>query len=268
MRDATACVDSIPLISSSIMSKKLASGADGICLDVKVGSGAFMKTIDDARLLAQSMVDIGKSAGKKMVAVLTNMDEPLGRAVGNTLEVIEAVESLKGNGPKDFMEVVYALGIQMLLMAEKCESEEEARHLLESTITSKSAYHKFCEFVEIQGGNPKDVENISNLLEVRFEKEVYLDESGYVSKITAEKIGHASMILGGGRASKEDDIDLSVGVVLRKKVGDKVGKQESVATVYANDEAACRQAIEEIRLAYSISQTFVEPNKMILEILK
>lgn len=267
LRDATACVDSIPLIASSIMSKKLASGADGICLDVKVGSGAFMKNEDDAVKLADAMIQIGKSADKKMVAVLTNMDEPLGNAVGNILEVMEAVDSLQGKGPKDFMEVVYALGTQILLMANKCDSPKEAKELLESTITSKSAYEKFCEFVEIQGGHKEDVEHISSLLKVKVKQEVTLEEAGFVSRIEAEKIGHAVMLMGGGRASKEDEIDLSVGVILHKKVGNKVEKGESIATVYANDEALCNTAINEIKEAYGLSDTTVKKPDMILKIM-
>ena len=268
LRDATACVDSIPLIASSIMSKKLASGADGICLDVKVGSGAFMKNEADAQCLAKTMVDIGTSANKKVVAVLTNMDEPLGNAVGNTLEVMEAIDSLKGNGPKDLMEVVFALGSQMLLMAGRASSEEEANKLLQSTIDSGSAYNKFKEFVKIQGGNPEDVDHMESLLSAKVVSDVVALKDGYVAKIEAEQIGHASMIMGGGRASKEDDIDLSVGIILRKKVGDFVKANEPIATVYANDSSLCEKAKEEILDSYQFSDTKTQGKPMVIKTIK
>ena len=268
LRDATACVDSIPLIASSIMSKKLASGADGICLDVKVGSGAFMKNEADAQCLAKTMVDIGAFANKKVVAVLTNMDEPLGNAVGNTLEVMEAIDSLKGNGPKDLMEVVFALGSQMLLMAGRASSEEEANQLLQSTIDSKTAYDKFKEFVKIQGGNPEDVDHMESLLSAKVVSDVVALKDGYVAKIEAEQIGHASMIMGGGRASKEDDIDLSVGIILRKKVGDFVKANEPIATVYANDSSLCEKAKEEILDSYQFSDTKTQGKPMVIKTIK
>ena len=268
LRDATACVDSIPLIASSIMSKKLASGADGICLDVKVGSGAFMKNEADAQCLAKTMVDIGTFANKKVVAVLTNMDEPLGNAVGNTLEVMEAIDSLKGNGPKDLMEVVFALGSQMLLMAGRASSEEEANKLLQSTIDSGSAYNKFKEFVKIQGGNPQDVDHMESLLSAKVVSDVVALKDGYVAKIEAEQIGHASMIMGGGRASKEDDIDLSVGIILRKKVGDFVKANEPIATVYANDSSLWEKAKEEILDSYQFSDTKTQGKPMVIKTIK
>ncbi|MCR4673661.1 MAG: pyrimidine-nucleoside phosphorylase [Lachnospiraceae bacterium] len=268
LRDATACVNSIPLIASSIMSKKLASGADGICLDVKVGSGAFMKTIDDATLLAKTMVDIGRAADKKMVAVLTNMDEPLGCAVGNTLEVMEAIDSLRGNGPKDFMEVVFALGSEMLMMAEVCQSKEQAIKMLSSTISDGSALETFKTFVEIQGGNRQDVDHMEDLLDISCKKEVISLEEGYVSSIEAEQIGNASMLLGGGRASKEDTIDLSVGVILHKKVGDKVQKNESIATIYGNSRDLVEIAIKKVRDAYTFRKEKTMPNQMVLKIIK
>ena len=268
LRDATACVNSIPLIASSIMSKKLASGADGICLDVKVGSGAFMKNEADAQCLAKTMVDIGAFANKKVVAVLTNMDEPLGNAVGNTLEVMEAIDSLKGNGPKDLMEVVFALGSQMLLMAGRASSEEEANELLQSTIDSKTAYDKFKEFVKIQGGNPQDVDHMESLLSAKVVSDVVALKDGYVAKIEAEQIGHASMIMGGGRASKEDDIDLSVGIILRKKVGDFVKANEPIATVYANDSSLCENAKEEILDSYQFSDTKTQGKPMVIKTIK
>ena len=268
LRDATACVDEISLIASSIMSKKLASGADGICLDVKVGSGAFMKTIKDARKLAETMVDIGKRANKQTVALLTNMDEPLGNCVGNLLEVMEAVESLQGRGPKDLMEVVYALGTQMLLMAGAAQDAKEAEEKLKNTISDGSAYEKFCCFIDAQGGHRWDVEHIYALQKVSFVQKVKSTNEGYLSHINAERIGHASMVLGGGRAKKEDDIDLSVGVRLLKKVADPVKIGEEIAVIYGNDEEKVRLAEREILESCEFSDSCPEKIPMVLEIIK
>jgi pyrimidine-nucleoside phosphorylase len=268
LRDITATVDSIPLIASSIMSKKLASGADGICLDVKVGSGAFMKDEKEAEKLATAMVEIGRRAGRKMVAVLTNMDEPLGYAVGNTLEVMEAIDSLKGNGPKDFMELIYALGEQMLMLSDESLTQEAARKMLEDAIASQKAYEMFKTFIQIQGGNPYDVDHIEDLLKASFVEEVKADCDGYVESIQAEEIGRASMIMGGGRATKEDVIDMSVGVVLRKKVGDEVKAGDTIATVYGNKKESVDQAIAMVKEAYGFSKEKVSPKPMILKVIK
>ena len=268
LRDITATVNSIPLIASSIMSKKLASGADGICLDVKVGSGAFMKDLEEAKKLASTMVDIGRRANRKMVAVLTNMDEPLGFAVGNTLEVMEAIDSLKGNGPKDFMELIYALGTEMLLLADEDLTSEKAKELLKEAISSGKAYDTFKTFIEIQGGNPSDVDHIEDLLDASFVVKVPAEFEGYVKEIQAEEVGRASMILGGGRATKEDVIDMSVGVVLHKKVGDTVKKEDAIATIYGNNKESVDLAMEKIKDAYTFSKEAVTPKPMILEIIK
>ena len=268
LRDTTATVNSIPLIASSIMSKKLASGADGICLDVKVGSGAFMKDQEEAEKLATAMVEIGRRAGRKMVAVLTNMDEPLGYAVGNTLEVREAIDSLKGNGPKDFMELIYTLGEQMMMLADESLSKEKAREMLEDAIASGKAYEMFKTFIKIQGGNPSDVDNIEALLKASFVEDVTADADGFVKEIQAEEIGRASMIMGGGRATKEDVIDMSVGVVLRKKVGDEVKKGEAIATVYGNKKETVDRAIAMVKEAYGFSTEKVSPKPMILKVIK
>ncbi len=268
LRDATACVDEISLIASSIMSKKLASGADGICLDVKVGSGAFMKTRKDAQKLAETMVDIGKRANKQTVALLTNMDEPLGNCVGNILEVMEAVESLQGRGPKDLMEVVFALGTQMLMMAGAVQDAKEAEEKLKNTISDGSAYEKFCCFIEAQGGHRSDVEHIDALQKVSFVQKVKSTNEGYLSHINAERIGHASMVLGGGRAKKEDDIDLSVGVRLLKKVADPVKSGEEIAVIYGNDEEKVRLAEKEILESCEFSDSCPEKIPMVLEIIK
>ena len=268
LRDITATVNSIPLIASSIMSKKLASGADGICLDVKVGSGAFMKDVEHAKKLAEAMVEIGRRANRKMVAVLTNMDEPLGYAVGNTLEVMEAIDSLRGNGPKDFMELVYSLGEEMMMLSDGTLTKEKAHALLEDSIQSGKAYDMFKTFVKIQGGNPLDVDHIENLLDASVVVEVSSDIDGYVKEIQAEEIGRASMILGGGRATKEDVIDMSVGVVLKKKVGDPVAKGETLAVVYGNGLDAVNQAVSMVKEAYGFSENAVTPKPMIIEIIK
>ena len=268
LRDATACVDQLSLIASSIMSKKLASGADGICLDVKVGSGAFMKNKEDAKKLAETMVDIGKRANKKMVALLTNMDEPLGNAVGNTLEVMEAVDALKGNGPADLMEVVYALGVQMLVMAEKADDPNEARALLKQTIEDNSAFETFVSFIEAQGGNREDVLEVEKLLKADIVLPVKAPCDGCVSRILADRIGHASMLLGGGREKKEDAIDLSVGIKLNKKVADPVKKDEVIAYVYANDEGKAKTAGEEVLSSYTFLDGPTEKIPMILDVIR
>ena len=252
LRDVTGTVDQLSLIASSIMSKKLAAGADAIVLDVKTGNGAFMKTEEDAFALAEEMVKIGKNAGKKMAAVITDMDQPLGNAVGNVLEVKEAILSLNGLGPKDFMEVVYALGTQMVLFAGKAETEEEARTMLEGTIKDKTALDKFAEFVEAQGGDKRLVYQPEVLPAAGIILEVMNTEEGYVSKIKAEDIGIASLVLGGGRVTKDSEIDLTVGVLLNKKRGDKVKMGDTLATIFANDMEKAKEAYAKIVCAYEI----------------
>lgn len=254
LRDVTATVDQLSLISASIMSKKLAAGSDAIVLDVKTGNGAFMKTEQDAFALAEEMVKIGKNAGKKIAAFVTDMDQPLGNAVGNVLEVKEAILSLNGLGPKDFMEVVYALGSQMVVFAGKAEHEAEARKLLEGTIKDKTALDKFAEFVEAQGGEkclvyqPELLPTASIILEVKN------TEEGYVSGIRAEDIGLASLVLGGGRVTKDSEIDLTVGVLLNKKRGDRVCMGDTLAVIYANDMEKAKEAYGKIVCAYEIQK--------------
>ena len=220
LRDVTATVDQMSLIASSIMSKKLASGSDAIVLDVKTGNGAFMKKLEDSRALAKEMVSIGTMAGKKTVAVITDMDQPLGRAVGNSLEVREAIDTLRGEGPADFKEVVFALGSQMLMLAGRAADEKEARALMEGVIEDGSALDKFAQFVRAQGGDAAPVYDTSLLPVAGKTLEVTAKESGYVHRILAEDIGIACMTLGGGRETKESAIDLSVGIILEKKNGD------------------------------------------------
>ena len=254
LRDVTATVDQMSLIASSIMSKKLASGSDAIVLDVKTGNGAFMKKLEDSRALAKEMVSIGTMAGKKTVAVITDMDQPLGRAVGNSLEVREAIDTLRGEGPADFKEVVFALGSQMLMLAGRAADEKEARALMEGVIEDGSALDKFAQFVRAQGGDAAPVYDTSLLPVAGKTLEVTAKESGYVHRILAEDIGIACMTLGGGRETKESAIDLSVGIILEKKNEDAVSDGEVLATIYGNDDAKMQAAYEKIAHAYEIAK--------------
>lgn len=254
LRDVTATVDQMSLIASSIMSKKLASGSDAIVLDVKTGNGAFMKKLEDSRALAKEMVSIGTMAGKKTVAVITDMDQPLGRAVGNSLEVREAIDTLRGEGPADFKEVVFALGSQMLMLAGRAADEKEARALMEGVIQDGSALDKFAQFVRAQGGDAAPVYDTSLLPVAGKTLEVTAKESGYVHRILAEDIGIACMTLGGGRETKESAIDLSVGIILEKKNGNAVSDGEVLATIYGNDNAKMQAAYEKIAHAYEIAK--------------
>lgn len=235
LRDVTATVDNISLIAGSIMSKKIASGSNAIVLDVKTGSGAFMREEEDAMKLARTMVDIGNGYGRETVAIVTDMNQPLGYAVGNTLEVIEAIETLKGNGPKDLLEVCLELGTQMIMLAKLTEDEQVAREMLQETITSGSALNKFKEFIEAQGGEVACIDDVEQFEKATIIEEIVAKESGYICHIETEEIGFATMLLGGGRETKESVIDLAVGYVFCKKLGDFVKKGDSIATVYAND---------------------------------
>lgn len=258
LRDVTATVDNMSLIASSIMSKKLAAGADAIVLDVKTGSGAFMKKEEDAFALAKEMVDIGNGAGKNTVGIVTNMDEPLGYAVGNALEVIEAIETLKGNGPKDFTKLCLTLGSYMLVKGKKADTLEEAENMLKYAISSGKALDKLAEFVEAQGGNKEWVYDTSHFKQAEFVEEISSPTDGYVSQIICDEIGICSLILGGGRETKESIIDLSVGLILHKKIGDKVKKGESLATMYGNDKGKMETARGRFLKAYSFSKEQIE----------
>lgn len=253
LRDVTATVDQMSLIASSIMSKKLASGSDAIVLDVKTGNGAFMKELEDSIALAEEMVSIGALAGKKTAAVITDMDQPLGYAVGNSLEVLEAIDTLNGNGPEDFKEVVFALGSVMLQFAGKAKDDVEARKLMEGVIADGSAKNKFAEFVKAQGGNPAPIYDTSLLAVAKKEVPVIAAQDGYVHRILAEDIGIACMSLGGGRETKESEIDLSVGIVLKKKIGDAVKEGDTLAVIYGNDEKKIAHANDLIARAYEIN---------------
>lgn len=236
LRDVTATVDSLPLIASSIMSKKIAAGADAIVLDVTTGDGAFMKNIEDARRLAKTMTSIGKLANRETVAVISDMSEPLGEAIGNSLEVVEAIETLQGNGPEDLVEMCYALGSQMVVFAGKAKTIDEARTLLQEALESGKALAKFKEMIQNQGGDPTIVEQPERILTARYTMELPAKQSGVVSKIVANELGIAAMMLGAGRKTKEDDIDHAVGLKLHKKIGDTVTKGESLLTIYSNDK--------------------------------
>ena len=236
LRDVTATVDSLPLIASSIMSKKIAAGADAIVLDVTTGDGAFMKNIEDARRLAKTMTSIGKLANRETVAVISDMSEPLGEAIGNSLEVVEAIETLQGNGPEDLVEMCYALGSQMVVLAGKAKTTDEARTLLQEALESGKALAKFKEMIQNQGGDPTIVEQPERILTARYTMELPAKQSGVVSKIVANELGIAAMMLGAGRKTKEDDIDHAVGLKLHKKIGDTVTKGESLLTIYSNDK--------------------------------
>lgn len=234
LRDVTATVDSMPLIAASIMGKKLAADDDCIVLDVKTGSGSFMKSIEDSKKLAQLMVDIGKNAGKKIVALITNMDRPLGYAIGNSLEVIEAVETLQGHGPNDFTEVCLTLAGHMLSLAGK-GNVEHCIELAKQSIANGSAYRKFIEVVARQGGNTKLIENTENFAKAKYSYSVKCKESGYIAKVNTESYGLASLALGAGRNTAEDAIDYSAGIILRKKTGEYVKAGDELATLYTND---------------------------------
>ncbi|MED4969864.1 pyrimidine-nucleoside phosphorylase [Parageobacillus toebii] len=249
LRDVTATVNSIPLIASSIMSKKIAAGADAIVLDVKTGAGAFMKDLEGAKQLAKAMVEIGKRVGRKTMAVISDMSQPLGYAVGNALEVKEAIDTLKGKGPEDLQELCLTLGSYMVYLAEKASSLEEARALLETSIQEGKALETFKAFLKAQGGDASVVDDPSKLPQAKYQWELEAPEDGYVAEIIADEVGTAAMLLGAGRATKESAIDLSVGLALRKKVGDPVKKGESLVTIYSNTEN-----IEEVKqkLAKSI----------------
>lgn len=236
LRDVTGTVESIPLIASSIMSKKIAAGADAIVLDVKTGAGAFMKTLEDSRELAKAMVRIGNNVGRRTMAVISDMSQPLGFAIGNALEVKEAIDTLKGEGPEDLTELCLTLGSHMVLLAEKASTVEEARQMLTNAIKDGSALQALKVFLRSQGGDDSIVDDPSRLPQASFKIEVEAKEEGYISEIIADEIGTAAMLLGAGRATKESEIDLAVGLLLKKKIGDQVQVGESIVTIYSNFE--------------------------------
>ncbi|MEK3889559.1 pyrimidine-nucleoside phosphorylase [Bacillus sp. FSL K6-3431] len=262
LRDVTATVNSIPLIASSIMSKKIAAGADAIVLDVKVGAGAFMKDLDEAKKLASAMVDIGNNLGRKTMAVISDMSQPLGFAVGNALEVKEAVETLQGKGPADLLELCLVLGSKMVVLAGKANTEEEGRTKLQAVIANGKAFDMFKLFLGAQGGDVSVIDNVDKLAQAKYVFAVEAPESGYVSAIIADEIGIAASMLGAGRATKESEIDLSVGIVLHKKIGDQLGANEAIATIYSNNEEI-NIVKERIVQAYQFSKEKPEPSVLI-----
>ena len=267
LRDVTGTVDQISLIASSIMSKKLASGADAIVLDVKTGDGAFMKTQEDALALAKEMVSIGTLANRKMVAVISDMNQPLGNAIGNALEVKEAIKTLQGNGPKDLEELVLTLGSHMVLLAGKADSIEDAREKLKQTLTDGSALNTFAKFVIAQGGSEEEVKHPELLPKAKYIEEVPSINCGYVANIATEEIGKISLLLGGGRETKESTIDLSVGIVLNKKYGDFVTKGEVLATLHANNQESLMEAKKRLLNSYTLTNEPVEKLELIKHII-
>lgn len=268
LRDVTATVDNVSLIASSVMSKKIAAGADAIVLDVKVGDGAFMKTSEAALELAHEMVGIGKSVGRNTVAVISDMDQPLGFAIGNALEVEEAINTLKGKGPKDLLELCLVLGSNMVVLAEKAKTLEEARDMLIEVIESGKALNKLKEFVEAQGGDISCIDDTDKLPKARYVVPVVLDKEGYVSKINAQNIGLIAMELGAGRATKESVIDLSVGIVLNKKRGDKVKKGDIIAYIHTNDEEKGKKASKDILDNYLIESKYENNIPLVYDIVR
>ncbi|GGA60833.1 pyrimidine-nucleoside phosphorylase [Ornithinibacillus halotolerans] len=266
LRDVTATVNSIPLIASSIMSKKIASGADAIVLDVKTGAGAFMKDLDDAKALAHAMVSIGKQVGRNTMAVISDMSQPLGFAIGNALEVKEAIDTLQGKGPEDLTELCLVLGSQMVVLAEKTNTIEEARKMLEENMANGKALEQFKVFLASQGGDASVVDNPERLPKATYQIDVAADQSGFIDTIVADEIGTAAMMLGAGRATKESEIDLSVGIVLHKKVGDKVEAGETLLTLHANTENV-DNVIQLIKENILISDKAVKEPKLIYEMI-
>ncbi len=268
LRDVTATVPSIPLIASSIMSKKLAIQSDVIILDVKVGDGAFMKSINDAKELSKRMIEIGKGAGKKVKVVLTNMDEPLGYSIGNANEIIESIETLKGNGPEDLKQVVYTIAALALKSKGEITKLEDGYSKIDEVINNGLALSRLSEFITESGGNGKLVEDYNILPHAKNMVEVYSLKEGFVSQIKAEEIGKAAMIIGAGRATKEDVVDHAVGIKIMKKVGDKVEKDAKIAEIYYNDSKNIEDSKNMLLEAYEISNEHVDKQKAILEIIE
>ena len=263
LRDVTATVENMSLIASSIMSKKLAAGADAIVLDVKCGSGAFMKKEEDAFALAKEMVELGNNAGKKTIAVVTDMDQPLGYAVGNILEVIEAIDTLRGKGPEDFVELCLTMGAQMLIAGRKATDEEQARKMLEEVIENGKALDKLAELVESQGGDSTPVYDTQAFPKATYIEPIVADREGYIKHIASEEIGICSLMLGGGRETKESKIDLTVGLVLQKKVGDYVKVGDTLAILHANDVNKAEAVTKRFLAAYEIVDEKVTPKPFI-----
>lgn len=268
LRDVTATVESIPLIASSVMSKKIAAGADAIVLDVKVGSGAFMKTVDEAEALAKAMVDIGVQVGRQTAAIISDMDQPLGYAIGNALEVREAIDTLRGQGPDDLTALCLALGAQMVVLSGQADNIESAEKLLRQQLESGAALDKLRAFIEAQGGDSAIVDNPALLPQAPVIIEVTARQEGYVRRIDAEQLGIAAMQLGAGRATKDAVIDHAVGLILRRKVGDHVAAGETIALLHASkDDEANRAIIEHVQEAYTIGGEKPELTPLLLSVV-
>jgi len=267
LRDTISCVGSMPLIASSIMSKKIAAGAQKLVLDVTVGNGAFMKTKEDAEKLSKIMKEIGSLAGRETVCVITNMNEPVGKAVGNTLEIIETIECLKGNIPEDIKEIVLSLGSYIIKLAGRGENLEENKAKMLENLNNGAAYHKFLELVEKQNGDISYIENPENFKKAEYVLPVISEISGYVEELNAEKVGTISVDLGAGRVRKEDEIDHVVGIILNKKVSDKVVAGEVLAYIHANDEEKGKIAVEKLKQVYKISENPVQKQEHIIGII-
>lgn len=267
LRDVTGTVPSIPLIVASIMSKKLAEGVDALVLDVKWGRGAFMKTVEAARELARNMVEVGSRMGKGMAALITDMNQPLGRATGNSLEVIESVETLKGNGPEDIVELTMALGARMLMLAGKARDHVEALSVLQQHLASGRAFERFKKMVELHGGEPRALDDYRRLPVATIKDEVVADSSGTVAAVNAEAIGKACVVLGAGRCKTEDQVDHAVGVADLVKIGERVEKGQRLATVHANDESRLNEARSLVAAAFTISGEPVPPPSLVTDLV-
>ena len=268
LRDTINCTANIALISSSIMSKKIAAGANKVVLDVTCGSGAFMKNIKEAEELSNTMINIGKLANKETVCIITNMDQPLGRMVGNTLEVVEAINALKGNMEEDVENVVLELGAYILKLDGKGNDIEENKKSIKEVIKNGKAYNKFLELIKNQGGDISYIEDVEKFEKAKYKIPVVTNKEGFVNKLNAEEVGKIAMHLGAGRLRKEDDIDYSVGIELIKKVGDKVNNHNLLAYIYANDNEKGNKAVEDLLSIYEICEENVDKIPDILEIIK
>lgn len=267
LRDVTGTVESIPLIASSIMSKKLATGSDAICLDVKIGSGAFCKTIDDARKLAKAMVEIGTHLNRDTKALITDMDQPLGFAIGNILEVKEAVNTLKGNGPKDLVDLCLEAGSVMLVQAKLYNNKKDAYNALNEVLNNGKAFNKLKEFIAYQGGDISYLDDLNKFDKAKYEYKIYAQNEGYVKSIVALDLGVAAMKLGAGRATKDDIIDYTAGLILNKKVGDKVNKGELLITAYTNKENV-NDVLKEIEDSFEISKEFIKKENIVKDYIE
>lgn len=267
LRDTINCVSSMPLIASSIMSKKIAAGANKIVLDVTVGSGAFMKNKEDAIKLSNMMKDIGNLADRETVCILTNMSEPVGYSIGNTLEIIETVECLKGNIPEDIKEIITTIGSYIIKLSGKGDDLEENKKMILENIQNGKAYNKFLELVENQNGDIEYIKDTSKFERAKYIIPVISEQEGFIEELNAEKVGQISVLLGAGRLKKEDSIDKAVGIVLNKKIADKVQKGEPLAYIHANDEEKGKEASEKLKEAYKISEIEIEKEKVILGIV-